>query len=161
MRLGITAERLQEVGVATLAVVATATDRARLYFRFRPPRSPVGLDPDLVTHRAYGLPQIARTPEFLEALRSKYAALAREEHLQVPAAESYDALNRLDGFTLTESDVAERGRHPVLFPGLFLVDRDGVIRWLEVGSPREEGLAGLDKFPTDEEILAAALALPS
>ena len=158
MRLGITAERLQEVGVATLAVVATAADRARLYFRFRPPRSPVGLDPDLVTHRAYGLPQIARTPEFLEALRSKYAALAREEHLQVPAAESYDALNRLDGFTLTESDVTERGRHQVLFPGLFLVDRDGIVRWSNIECA-QEGPAGIDKFPTDQELLAAARAL--
>ena len=77
VRLGITAERLQEVGVGTLAIVATGADRARLYFRFRPPRCPVGLDPELVAHRAYGIPQIARTPEFLEALRSKYAALAR------------------------------------------------------------------------------------
>jgi len=158
VRLGITAEKLQEVGVGTLAVVATGADRARLYFRFRPPRCPVAVDPDLITHRAYGVPQIAKTPKLLEALGSKYAALAREEHLQAPAAESYEALNRLDGFTLTESDVAERARHQAQLAGLFLVDRDGVIRWLSTESP-EEDLSGLDKFPTDEEILATARAV--
>jgi hypothetical protein len=146
------------VGVGTLAIVATGADRARLYFRFRPPRCAVAVDPGLNTHRAYGVPQLAKTPKLMEALGSKYAALAREEGLQVPAAESYEALNRLDGFTLTEGDLAERARHQAQLAGLFLVDRDGVIRWLSTESPQED-LAGLDKFPTDEEILATARAL--
>ena len=105
MRLGITAQKLQELGVRTLAIVATGADRARLYFRFRPPRCPVGADPDLVTHRAYGVPQEARTPEYVQINQSTYADLARELQLQVPAAESYEAVNRLDGFTLTEDEV--------------------------------------------------------
>jgi len=153
VRLGITAQKLQELGVRTLAIVATGADRARLYFRFRPPRCPVGADPDLVTHRAYGVPQEARTPEYVQINQSTYADLARELQLQVPAAESYEAVNRLDGFTLTEDDAAERARHDVQFTGHFLMDPDGIIRWLTIGR------AGLDRFPTDEELLAAARAL--
>ena len=116
------------------------------------------VDPDLITHSAYGVPQTERTPEFLHINRSNYAELARQEHLQVPAAEAYDALNRLDGFTLTEADNAERTHHQVQFTGHFLLDRGGVVRWLNIEGS-QEGLAGLGKFPTDEELLAAARAL--
>ena len=37
-QLGVTADKLRPLGVETLAVVATAADRARLYFRYRPAR---------------------------------------------------------------------------------------------------------------------------
>jgi hypothetical protein len=155
----VTAGRLGELGVQTLVILATGMDRARLYFRFRPPRCEVVVDPELITHRAYGVPQTERMPEFLRINRSNYAELARQENLQVPAAEAYDALNRLDGFTLTEDDAAERARHKVQFTGHFLVDRDGVVRWLTIEGS-QEGLAGLGKFPTDEELLSAARLLP-
>jgi hypothetical protein len=39
--------------------------------------------------------------------------------------------------------------------GQFLLDRDGVIRWVNIEGARE-GVAGVGKFPTDEEFLAAA-----
>lgn len=39
-RLGVTSEKLQKVGVETLAIVATSVENARLYFRFRPTRAP-------------------------------------------------------------------------------------------------------------------------
>ncbi len=119
----------------------------------------MGADPDLNTHRAYGVPQDAKTPEFLQILQSRYAGLARELQLGVPAAESYEAINRLDGFTLTEDDGAERARHNVQFTGHFLVDREGVVRWLTIEGA-QDGLAGLEKLPTEEELLAAARALP-
>ena len=45
MLLGKTAEKLKEAEVQTLAVVATNAQRARLFFRFRPVRFPVGADP--------------------------------------------------------------------------------------------------------------------
>ncbi len=160
MQLGITAEKLLEVGVQTLAIVATAAERARLYFRFRPPRCAVGADPDLVTHRAYGVPQTAKTPEIVQAIDSRRADLGRELRLQVPAGELLDAFNRQDGFTPTESDHAERQRHQAQFTGQFLVDRDGIVRWVNLECA-QEGLAGKDKFPTEEEVLAAARALAS
>jgi hypothetical protein len=38
------------------------------------------------------------------------------------------------------------------------VDREGIIRWLNIECAKE-GLAGIGKFPTDEEILAAVRAV--
>src|SRR5262245_42062473 len=67
-QLGASTDKLEGLGVKTLAIVATTADNARLYFRFRPTRAPLAADPDLTTHRAYGLPQPPKTPELLEAV---------------------------------------------------------------------------------------------
>ena len=158
MLLGKTAEKLREVGVQTLGVVATNAERARLYYRFRPPRVELGADPDLATHRAYGLPRSAWTSEISQMVQSKVGGLARELGLEVPEAEAKDALNRLDGFEPTGSDSAEAERHQLQFVGQFLLDREGIVRWANVECARE-GLAGLDKFPTDEEFLTVARML--
>ena len=69
-----------------------------------------------------------------------------------------DAIGRLDGFEPTESENTEFQRHQVQFTGQFLVDRHGIVRWASIECARD-GLAGIDKFPTDEELLAAARAL--
>jgi len=42
--------------------VATAPENARLYFKFRPTRLRLASDPEMSTHRAYGLPKPAPTP---------------------------------------------------------------------------------------------------
>ncbi len=152
------AEKLQRVGVETLAIVGSREERVRFYLQFRPVRYPVGADPDLITHRAYGVPQNAVTPEIMQAIHGAYDTLARELKVQVPEGKARDAINRLDGFEVTESETAESQRHQVQFIGQFLVDRDGIVRWSNIECA-QEGLAGIDKFPTDEELLAAARAL--
>lgn len=154
----MTAEKLQGVGVQTLAIFATNAERARLYFRFRPPRVPVGADPELMTHRAYGLPHTEKTPEIFQAIESACGDLARELHLEVAAGQALGVISKLDGFTPTESDSKERERHQAQLTGQFLVDRDGIVRWANIECARD-GLAGLAKFPTDEELLAAARML--
>ena len=71
--MGGTREKLLTVGVETLAIMATDPDRARFYFRFRPPPVRVGADPDLVAHRLYGVPNpavVPVTPDLLEAYRT-------------------------------------------------------------------------------------------
>ncbi len=160
MLLGKTAEKLRQVGVQTLGVVASNAERARLFFRFRPVSCPVGADPDLITHRAYGVPQTGVTPEMWQAVLSAYGSLARELQLPVPESQARDAVNRLDGFDVSESEAAEFERHQVQFTGQFLIDRAGIVRWTNIECARD-GLAGVDKFPTDEELLAAARALPT
>lgn len=158
MSLGVTAEKLQRVGVATLAVVATAADRARLFFRFRPPRVPVGADPDLTTHRAYGLPNMEPSQELWAAIQNVASTLSRELNLGVPPDEAYAAIDRLDGYKKDQSDTADLERHRAQGTGQFLVDASGTVRWANIECARE-GLAGVDKFPADEELLAAARAL--
>ena len=108
MQLGMTAEKLREIGIETLAIVASKAERARFYLQFRPVQYPVGADPDLITHRAYGVPQTV------------WGA--------------------------------------VQLTGQFLVDREGVVRWANIECA-QEGLAGIIKFPTEEDLLAAVRIL--
>src|SRR5499425_2922739 len=65
-----TESQLKTLGVETLGVVATAPENARLYFKFRPTRLRLASDPELSTHRAYGLPKPTPTPEFMHALET-------------------------------------------------------------------------------------------
>jgi peroxiredoxin len=159
-QLGTTRRKLQARGVDVLAIAAMQPERLRLYYRFRPVGVPVAADPDLVTHRAYGVPQPALTPEILEAVSFRHLELARQ--LQIPAADLAEikgALCRRDGFNPVDAELKERRdwseRNGGQFTGQFLVDRDGIVRWVNIEGAKE-GLAGLEKFPTDEEFLRAA-----
>jgi hypothetical protein len=113
----------------------------------------------LVTHRAYRIPQVARTPEIMEAVHGLWAGLLHAQQVEAPAGGLYEAVNRLDNFTPAESDLAEMERHEAQFVGQFLADRDGIVRWANIEAARE-GLAGAGAFPTDQELLDAARALP-
>jgi peroxiredoxin len=108
-QLGTTRQKLQALGVEVLAIVGTQPEPARLYYRFRPAGVLVAADPDLVTHRAYGVPQPALTPELTQAVASKYLGLARE--LQIPTtdqAEIRNALARRDGFEMSPAGPKDR-----------------------------------------------------
>lgn len=157
MSLGLTAERLRETGVETVAIVATPPDRARRYFRYRPPRYPVGADGDLVTHRAFGVPRVEVTPELRRAVAHKVEALATEAGLAAPADGAWQALDRADGLDTAEH-AADFQRHQAQFIAQFLIDREGVIRWANIECARD-GLEGLDRFPSDDELLEVARAV--
>ena len=77
----------------------------------------------------------------------------------VNAMEAAELLNPKEGYEITEADerMIATGRGQLF--GQFLIDREGVVRWtnIECGT---EGLAGLGKFPTADEILAAIRTLP-
>ena len=146
------------MGVETLGIVASQAERARLFFRYRPVRCAVGADPEVSTHRAYGVPHTGVTPEVMQAIHGAYRTLARELKLEVPDDQARNVIGRLDGFEPTESENAEFQRHQVQFTGQFLVDRHGIVRWANIECA-QDGLAGIDKFPTDEELLAVARTL--
>jgi hypothetical protein len=155
--LGSTAEKLREVGVQTVGVIATDPERARVYFRFRPPRMPMGADPELVTHGAYGLPRFPLTPEAHDAAQVTAARELRRLN-EDASADPLTALARVDGYQPTELDDADHQRHQGQLTGLFLIDRDGIVRYSYIECARE-GLTGIGDMPSDEEILAAARAL--
>src|SRR6266540_5670528 len=162
-RLGATRQKLLGEGVETLAIVATKPERARLYFRLRPTGVPLAADPELVTHRSYGLPKPTMTPELVEAAKGISLNPMGDLPAPVPLLESTDAVNRLDGFQLTETDQHDiqdqyLSGGPQL-TGQFLIDRDGIVRWTSVECAKE-GLAGAGKFQYDEELVAAARDLP-
>ncbi len=74
-------------------------------------------------------------------------------------AEIKSVLCRQDAFEPMETDEEDRQRQGVHFVGQFLIDREGIVRWVNIEGATE-GLSGLEKFPTDEEFLAAARTLP-
>jgi hypothetical protein len=156
--LGTTAEKLEKVGVQTVAIMASEADRARLYFSYRPTRCTVGADPDLNTHRVYGLPRTTISPEIWQAAESAAQQLARTLRLPVPDGNVFQAIEKLDGFTANDRDAADLERHQIQFTGQFLIDRTGIVRWSGIECARG-GLADIDKFPTDEELLELARAL--
>jgi peroxiredoxin len=157
-QLGVTTEKLKSVGVDTLAVVATSPENARLYFRFRPTRAPLAADALLITHRAYGLPRPPVTPELMNAVATVRVNPTGELAGPIPIAAVTAELDKLHGFTPTDTDRQDAERQFPQLKGQFLIDRDGIVRWANVEGA-SEGLAGLGKFPTDEELVDAARAL--
>jgi peroxiredoxin len=156
--LGLTSTKLEKLGVETLAVVATPVDRARLYFRHRPTRLALASDPDLSTFRAFQVPRPEPTPQLMEALQAARTDLGGELPRKVSLMEAASALETKDPYDLTPTDAEEREKQFPLLVGQFLVDRDGVIRWVNIETAGE-GPSGMGKFPTDEELLAAAARL--
>jgi peroxiredoxin len=162
-QLGTTRQKLNPLGVEVLAIAGMPPERLRLYYRYRPVGVPVAADPELTTHRAYGVPQPALTPDILQAVASAHLDLARE--LKIPATDLdgiKSALCDRDGFQPAATELKDRRdwseKHGGQFTGQFLVDRDGVVRWVNIEGATE-GVAGLEKFPTDEEFLVAARRL--
>jgi len=159
-QMGLTREKLLTAGVETLGIVATRPEHARLYFRFHPTRVPLAADPEMITHRAYGVPKPPVTPELMQAVQSVRINPTGELPEPLPIVEAGSVLDRLHGFEPTETDRDDEQRQFPQLVGQFLVDRGGIVRWAYIECAKE-GLAGLGKFPTDEELLAAARALPA
>lgn len=163
--LDLVRRRLEPLGVATLAVVNTPADRARMYFRDSRTGVRLGADPDARVHRAYAVPQI----EFVESAARTAPwphQISIDEFLshrinptgELPAPanplESNDVLNAKDGFRMTAEDEAIRARYGTLLVGNFLIDRAGVIRWRYLEG--EASPAEIGRFPTIDQIVAAA-----
>jgi hypothetical protein len=145
------------MGVETVGVVATPPENARLYFKFRPNRLRLGADPELVTHRAYGVPKPNPTPQFMEALEVTRINPDGALPEPLPITQAAAAIGKLDGYAETEVDRADMQRQWPQLKGQFLIDRDGIVRWVSIECA--EGMAGLGKFPSAEEILGAVAAL--
>ena len=159
-QMGMVGEKLKALGVEALVIVATKPEHARLFFRLRPTRLPLAADQDLVTHRAYGVPKPEVTPELRQAFQSVRINPSGELPEPVLVPEASAALDKLDGFTPTKTDMEDRERQFPQLEGQFLVDREGIIRWVHIECA-QEGLAGIGKLPAAEEVLAAARALTS
>jgi len=156
-QMGPIESQLKTLGVETLGVVATTPENARLYFKYRPTRLRLASDPELSTHRAYGLPKPAPTPEFMQALETTQINPDGMFPEPVPIAKAAEVITKADGYVNNPTDEAELQRQWPQLKGQFLIDRDGIVRWANVEA--SEGPAGLGKFPSPAEIMAAARAL--
>jgi peroxiredoxin len=156
-KLGLIRDKLQAAGVETLAIVASDLDRTRLYFRYRPTRVPLAVDPALVSHRAFGISQIPVTPALMKAFETVRIDMDGELPQPLSIMDAVKALDERDGFTLSEADTREdqaQNGQSALDTGQFLIDRDGVVRWVNLESA--QGLAGIGKLPTNDELLTLA-----
>lgn len=169
-QLGITRDKLAREGVETLAIVITPLERARQYFQYRPTRVLLAADPDARSHRAFGVPAIGFLPDDTSPDELQWPQRTTMAQLLAPRfdvagelpkplniAEANAALNKRDGFEPTEADRQILAAHGSQLTGHFLIDASGTVRWAQVEArDRPEDLL---KFPSDDEILAAARAL--
>ena len=168
VQLGTTQDKLKAMGVETMAVVNTPLERARLYFKYRPARVLLTADPEATTHRSFGVPAGVLVENESEAswaqgkvTMGQLLAVRINPTGELPAAENpfaaMETLNKQDGFELTEIDQQIAAAHGTQMGGHFLIDRDGIVRWLHIEAA--ERIEDLSKFPSDEEILRAARGL--
>jgi len=148
-------DRLKSLGVESLAIVATDLDNARLYFKFRPIRMPLGADPELTTHSSYGVPRPEPTPELMKMVENIYINPTGELPAALPVPAAGAALSVLDGYHNTPADQRDAERSFTQLKGQFLIDRDGIVRWAHIECG-EEGLSGLGKSPSHDELISAA-----
>ena len=157
VQIGGFEDKLKALGVESLVVVATEPENARLYFKFRPTRLRLASDPGLSTHRAYRVPKPESTPELLQAIQetrvNPFGILP--EALSIP--EAAKALDALDGYVCTPTDLGEVDRQWPQLKAMFMIDRGGIVRWADIECSHE-GLAGIGKLPSEETILEAARA---
>lgn len=159
-QMGTVEGKLKTFGVETLGIVATSPENARLYFKFRPTRLRLAADPELTTHRAYGVPKPAPTPELMKAMEETRINPHGMFPEPLPIAEAAMTVAKLDGYVENETDKADLERQWPQLKAQFLIDRDGIVRWANIECATE-GLAGIGKFPTEAELIAAARALPT
>ena len=157
VQLGTYEEKLKALGVQSLAVVGTAPEHARLYFKFRPTRLRLASDPALATHRAYRVPKPVPTPELLAALDAVKVNPTGELPEPLPISQAGKVLQQMDGYVELPGDAADIDRQWPQLKALFLIDRGGIVRWADIECGTE-GLPGIGKFPSEEEILDAARA---
>ena len=82
----------------------------------------------------------------------------RAQASRVAGGRTYQQLAGFDGYQVSPADNADFARHQAQFTGQFLIDREGIVRWINVECA-SEGLEGVDRLPSEEEVLAAARAL--
>jgi peroxiredoxin len=157
-KLAATEQALKSSGIDTLGIVATPPENARLYFKFRPTRVRIAADPELITHRAFGVPKDEPTPEFMHGLETTRINPDGAFPAPLPIMEAAEVVAKLDGYAGNDTDQSDMERQWPQRKGQFLIDRDGIVRWANIECA-SEGMAGIGKFPSGDEILGAARSL--
>jgi len=154
-RMGTTARALKSANVEVLAVVATPPRRAMAYLQHRPAPVLLAADAKAEVHRAYGLPRFAGTPEVLGVIDSTPVTASGTLPGPRPLKDATKVLVKDDPYDFTDDDQEAWNSSQLQITGQFLIDRDGIVRWFNVEGARD-GLAGLTRYPSDEELMEVA-----
>jgi len=154
---------LREKGVESLAVVNTPIERARLYFRYHPlPNLLAASDPERMSHRAFGLPNLEFTENETVWPRKMGMDAAMAMRVEMPGelpepmnpVAASEALDKKDGYEITEADQQMMATGMGQLIGEFLLDRDGVVRWCFTEFPG--GGSQMFRSPAPQELMSAA-----
>ncbi|MGY5780651.1 peroxiredoxin-like family protein [Rhizobium hainanense] len=154
---------LQEKGIDSLTVVNTPIERARLYFRFHPlPNLLAASDPERVSHKAFGLPNVQFTEDETDWPRKVGISAVRSMRIDMPGElpqpmdpmTAMEFLDKADGYEITEDDKHMVATGEGQLVGEFLLDRDGVIRWCFTEA--EEAGRHMFGIPAPREVMSAA-----
>ncbi|TCA10978.1 peroxiredoxin-like family protein [Rhizobium leguminosarum] len=156
-------DALQEKGIDSLTIVNTPIERARLYFRYHPlPNLLAASDPERVSHRAFGLPNLQFTEDENEWPRKVSMNTVMSMRIDMPGElpapmdpmAASEFLDKADGYEITEDDKQMMATGHGQLVGEFLLDRDGVVRWCftEVEEDGRHMFGG----PAHREVMSAA-----
>jgi peroxiredoxin len=153
---------LKQKGVDSLTVVNTPINRARLYFRYHPiPSMLAASDPERVSHRAFGLPNLIFTDQETSWPRQVNmdqvkAIKVDQPYLPGPmdVFSAIEYLDKTDQYEHTDEDQQAMAGGYGQLVGQFLLDRDGVVRWAFTEYP-DNGRHMFDA-PTRQEVMSAA-----
>ena len=161
--MGFLREKLLNLGVDALAIIASKVEHARQYYRHQPTRIPLAADPEMTVLGAFRVPKPAVTPQLLDEFRRTLVNPDNQLDTPVPITQLAETLNERDGYELNPTDMEElqkqwRWKEATQLMARFLIDRDSVVRWVDVeGGGR--GMAGIGTLATDAELFAAVRAL--
>ncbi|HSV58164.1 MAG TPA: redoxin domain-containing protein [Variovorax sp.] len=155
VQLGALEGKLKALGVESLAVVATDPVHARVYFKFRPTHLRLASDPALTIHRAFRVPKPEPTPEMIQALDEVRVNPFGDLPEPLPINQVAARMQEQDGYINSEVDQADIERQWPQLKALYMIDREGIVRWVDIEC-QHEGLAGVGKLPSEDMILEAA-----
>lgn len=154
---------LREKGIESLAVVNTPIERARLYFRYHPmPNLLAAADPERMSHRAFGLPNLEFTENETEWPRKMGMDAVVAARVEVPGElpepmnpmVAAEILDKADAYEITDQDQQMIATGMGQLVGQFLLDRDGVVRWCFTEVP--ENGRYMFTAPSPQDVLSAA-----
>jgi hypothetical protein len=103
------------------------------------------------------VPKPTPTPGFAKALEATLINPDGALPGPLPITQAAEAMGRLDGYVPNATDQADMQRQWPQLKGQFVIDRDGIVRWVSIECA--EGMTGLGKFPSAREIIAAVRAM--
>ena len=162
-QMGLLRAKLLSLGVDGLAIVASKLEHARLYFGYHPTRIPLAADPEMTVLKAFNVPKPPVTPQLLQRFHTTLVDPYSELVAPVPITEIADTLNQRDGYQMNATDLEEleqqwRWDLSTQLMARFLIDREGIVRWVDIEG-RGQGMAGIGKLATDDELFDALQAL--
>jgi peroxiredoxin len=160
------AERIRPQGIETLLVITTPIDRARVYFKHYPTTMAIASDPEMTTHRAYGVPRAELTdgvtvwpktlnPADVDVVHADHSW--RDISEATSLADSVLLLDRKDGYQRSDTEQDEQEVTWNQLCGLVLIDKAGIVRW--TNTEARGGITDFGNIASASEIISATHGL--